>query len=125
MKYFNFLKQKIYFGLLIVLGCAMLGSVLGARKESKEPLNEVIQEDILIMQQADGNAPELIGILPLATNQNKWYNFKYAFIFAGVGIIFYCALMLVYMHVYYLRFFRFMRKCMGSEEGKNNLFIKL
>lgn len=41
-KYLIFLKKKLYMGILIILGFAMLGSVLGTRKESKEPLNGII-----------------------------------------------------------------------------------
>lgn len=124
MTYLKFLKQKIYLCILIIFGFAMLGSVLGARKESKEPLNGITQEDTLIMQQGT-DAPELIGILPLAANQNNWYNFKYAFIFGCAGILVYCILMAVYMPLYHFRFFVFIRRLLGSEEENKNLFIHL
>lgn len=126
MKYLNFLRQKIYLGILIILGCAMLGSVLGARKESKEPLNGITEGDIILMEQESPDAPRLIGILPLASNQNKWYNFKYAFIFAGFGAIIFCVFAAIYLHLYYLRLFVQIRKFMGIKDEKENpLFIKL
>lgn len=115
IKYLKFLKVKIYLGVLIVLGCAMLGSVLGARKESKEPLNGVTEEDVLISEQENNNAPELIGILPLAAEQNKWYNFKYAGVFGIAGVFIYCALMAFYLPLYHLHFFEMIRKWFGLE----------
>ncbi len=124
MNYLKFLKQKIYLCILIVCGFAMLGSVLGARKEAKEPLNGILQEDTLIAEQ-EVESPELIGIFPLAANQNNWYNFKYASLFACAGLLFYCILMAIYMPLYHLRFFVCIRKILGSEEDNHNLFIHL
>lgn len=124
MNYLKFLKHKMYLCILIVCGFAMLGSVLGARKESKEPLNGITQEDTLIKQQGT-DALELIGILPLAANQNNWYNFQYALPFACAGLLFYCILMAIYMPLYHLRLFIFIRKILGSEEDNQNLLIHL
>ena len=98
-KYLKFLKMKIYLGILIVLGMAMLGSVLGARKESNEPLVGITQEDMEIAA-GMGPAPDLIGILPLAAGQNQWYNFKFAFAFGMAGVVIYCIFMAVYLHFY-------------------------
>ena len=118
-KYLKFLKVKIYLGILIILGCAMLGSVLGARKESKEPLTGITEEDIRISQQADYTAPELTGILPLAAEQNKWYNFKYAGLFGVAGLAVYCVSMAIYLPLYDLRFFKMIRQCLGLPEDNN------
>ncbi len=112
-KYLKFLKEKIYLGILIVMGLAMLGSVLGARKESKEPLTGITERDIQISQQDDSSAPELIGVFPLAAEQNKWYNLKYAGIFGCLGIILYCILMAVYLPLYDMTFFKAVRKWLG------------
>ena len=125
MKYIRFLRKKIYLGVLIVLGCAMLGSVWGARTESKEELPGVTQEDIRLSQQADYHGPELIGIFPLAAEQNKWYNFKYAAVFGLAGVVVYCVLMAGYLHWYYLPLFKFLRKCLGMGRKEYNLFLDL
>lgn len=116
--YFKFLQAKMYLGILIVLGCAMLGSVLGARKESKESLPEITERDIQILQQDDFSAPELIGVLPLAAEQNKWYNFKFAGIFGCLGILLYCILMAAYLPLYNFAFFQAVRKWLGLMENK-------
>lgn len=123
MKYFHFLKRKLYLGILIILGCATFGSVLGARKESKEPLNDIIQKDTIILQQNPENAPILIGILPLAANQNNWYNFKYALFFSGIGVILYCLLMAIYMSLYNLRLFVRIRNRFKGTDKQDDLFI--
>ncbi len=123
MEYIRLLKRKLYLGILIVLGCALLGSVLGARKESKEPLNGIVQEDISALQLGSA-APELTGILPLAANQNNWYNFKFAFAFALAGIIIYCIAIALYKIVYSCKFFVCLRKYLGIGDERNNLFIQ-
>lgn len=117
--YLKLLKEKLYLGVLIVLGLAMLGSVLGARKESKEPLAGITERDMQILQQDDSSAPELIGIFPLAAEQNKWYNFKYAGVFGCLGIMLYCILMAVYLPLYNLSFFQSVRKWLGLIEREN------
>ena len=121
-KYLKFLKMKIYLGILIVLGMAMLGSVLGARKESNEPLVGITQEDMEIAA-GMGPAPDLIGILPLAAGQNQWYNFKFAFAFGMAGVVIYCIFMAVYLHFDYLNVFRIIRGFFGEEEGRDELFF--
>lgn len=121
-KYYKFLRAKIYLGVLIVLGMAMLGSVLGARKESKEPLAGITREDMEVSQRA-GQAPDLTGILPLAVGQNQWYNFKFAFVFGIAGAVIYCISMVIYFRLYHLRFFRMIRSFFGEEEGRNDLFF--
>lgn len=123
-KYYEFLKGKIYLGILIVLGMAMLGSVLGARKESLEPLAGITQEDMKIAGEA-GRVPDLIGILPLAAEQNQWYNFKIAFIFGMVGAVIYCILMAIYMRLYGSHIFRVIRNFFGGEDGRDDLFFNL
>ncbi len=109
----------------MVIAFAMLGSVLGARKENKEPLKGITQEDVSIMQQQDANAPILTGILPLAENQNNWDNFKWAILFSGIGIVFYCILMALYMPLYDIRFFKWIRRLLKEEEAEENLFIRV
>lgn len=123
MEYIKLLKRKLYLGILIILGCALLGSVLGARKESKEPLNGIVWEDIQALQSGSA-APELTGILPLAANQNNWYNFKAALAFALAGIVIYCIVIALYQIVYSCRFFVCLRKHLGVEDERNHLFIQ-
>lgn len=112
-KYLIFLKKKLYMGILIILGFAMLGSVLGARKESKEPLNGIMEEDLLLQEE---NRPELAGVLPLAANQNKWYNFQFAFGFGIIGIIVWGVLMILYLKTYDKHFFVVIRSALLMEE---------
>lgn len=123
-KYCKFLKVKIYLGVLVILGMAMLGSVWGARKESHEPLIGITQEDIEIAKQMN-QAPDLIGLLPLAAGQNKWYNFKFAFAFGIAGAVIYCISMAVYLRLYHLRIFQMIRNFFGGQEGRDDLFFKL
>ncbi len=123
MEYIRLLKRKLYLGILIILGCALLGSVLGARKESKEPLNGIVQEDIQALQLGSA-APELTGVLPLAANQNNWLNFKFAFAFALAGIVIYCIVIALYKIVYSCKFFVCLRKRLGIGAERNNLFIQ-
>lgn len=127
MKYLIFLRQKLYIAILIVCGFAMLGSILGARKESKESVTVYgpVSDDTISFQESGESLPELAGYLPLAADQNKWYNFKYAVIFAGAGIVLYCLFMAVYLPLYQNPFFLWMRKKMGRAAGEYDLFIKL
>lgn len=117
-KYFKFLMEKIYLGILIILGCAMLGSVYGAYKESKESLPGVTGKDVLISQGRINDVPKLTGILPLAEEQNKWYNFKYAGKLGVVGFVLYCILMACYLPLYHFKFFEAIREWMGVK-GKD------
>lgn len=113
-KYYKFLKIKIYLGILMVLGMAMLGSVLGARKESNEPLAGITQADLEAAKRT-GQVPDLTGVLPLAAGQNQWYNFKFAFFFGAAGAVIYCISMAVYMRLYDLRIFQSIRNFWGIE----------
>lgn len=125
VKFFDFLREKMYLGILIVLGCAMLGSVLGARKESKETLPGIVPADLQLMEQANENAPELTGILPMAASQNKWYNFKYAIAFGLAGAVIYCFLMAIYMCLYDIRFFKTLRHFLKTGFYEEKLFLNL
>ena len=79
--------------------------------------------DISIMQQDDSNAPDLVGIMPLAAEQNRWHNFGYAIVYARRGFILYCILLVFYLPMYHLRFFKMIRTFIGKNEEENNLFI--
>lgn len=126
MAYLKFLKSKIYVGVLIVCGFAMIGSVLGARKESYENITVYGCEKTgkSIVGEEQDNAPELSGYLPLAADQNKWYNFKYAAVFAGIGVLLYLVSMAIYFRLYTLPIMVKIRKmiCIGRDENK--LFIR-
>lgn len=94
--YLKFFKQKIYLGVLLVFCCACFGSIRGAWKESMEPYIWITEEDV-IKQQSGESAPILTGIMALAAEQNRWYNFDYAIIYGGRGIILYCLLLALYL----------------------------
>lgn len=125
MTYLKFLKLKIYFGVLIVCGCAMIGSILGARKESYENITVYGREKTneMVFGEKKDNMPELAGYLPLAADQNKWYNFKYAAIFAVIGGIIYFFLMSLYFILYALPIMIWIRKIICIGKGENRLFI--
>ncbi len=122
-KYFRLLKQKMYIGFLIVLGCAFLGALRGAWKESREGYIDVTQNDLELMNQNDGNVPDMIGVIALAAEQERWYNFDYAVIYGRRGIVLYCLLMLVYLPLYRLRFFEMLRAFLGRDKTEERLFI--
>lgn len=121
--YFRLIKQKSYIGFCIVLSCAFLGALRGAWKESGTGYIGVTQNDLVIMQQNDDNAPDLIGIIGLAAEQERWYNFNYALIYGGRGIIIYCLLMAAYLPLYGLRFFKVIRAFLGRDGTEERLFI--
>lgn len=93
MRYGKLLWSKAYVGLLIVLLCACLGSIRGAWKERGEGYIGVTQEDLANMENAGESAPEMIGVMGLAAEQNRWHNFGYAIHYAGRGVVCYCILM--------------------------------
>ena len=109
MNYIRVLKENIYIGFLVILLCACLGSIRGALKESGEPFIGVTQDDLAVMDQAGIGAPEMVGIMPLASEQNRWRNFSYAVHYAGRGVVCYCVLMAIYLPVYHCRFFVMLR----------------
>ena len=109
MSYIKFLWKNKYVGFFIILFCACLGSIRGALKESGEPFIGVTQEDLAVMEQAGDSAPEMVGIIPLASEQNRWQNFDYAAHYAGRGVVCYCILMAVYLPLYHCRFFVMLR----------------
>lgn len=126
MVYFKFLKSKIYIGILFICGCAMIGSILGARKESYEKIivYGIEKTGELSAWEEQRNQPELAGYLPLAAEQNKWYNFKYAAAFAGIGAIIYLISMLIYFQLYALPIMVGIRKIICIGRGKNILFLR-
>ena len=121
--YFQLFRKKIYFGFLIILACACFGSFRGAYKEKREGYIGVTQEDISIMQQTDRQAPDLIGVLHLSSEQSRWYNFGYAFVYARRGLILYCILLAFYLPLYRKRFFVMLRTLIGKSMNENKLFI--
>lgn len=104
MTYIKLLWEKAYLGFMIILLCACLGSVRGALKESGEFFIGVTEEDLYNREKAGDGAPEMIGVIALAAEQNRWRNFSYAAHYAGRGVICYCLLMAVYLPVYRRRF---------------------
>lgn len=49
-KYLTFLRKELFLGILIISCFALLGSVFGARKESKEPLPGVTTEEAQLVE---------------------------------------------------------------------------
>ncbi|MCM1224598.1 MAG: hypothetical protein NC548_60135 [Lachnospiraceae bacterium] len=121
--YFLFLRKKFYIGFCIILSCAFLGALRGAWKENGEGYIGITQDDLAVMQQNDGNAPELTGIIGLAAEQERWRNFDYAWIYALRGMVIYCVLMAVYLPMYRLRFFKALRTFLKKDDMENDLFI--
>ena len=120
-KYLTFLRKELFLGILIISCFALLGSVFGARKESKEPLPGVTTEEAqLAGHPSAADAPVLTGILPLAASQNKWYNFKYALIFSAFGLLAFFCVSALYMRFYEVRIFKIFREKLGE----NTLFLK-
>lgn len=125
MSYIRLLRHKVYIGVFIVLMCACLGSLRGAWKESREPYHtDISQEDIAGMGQPKGSVPDLIGVIPLAAEQNRWYNFSYAIHYAGRGFVLYCVVMAIYLPLYSLRFFSALRMFLKRSAGECQLWIK-
>ena len=121
-KYLRLLTGRMYFGVMVILACACLGSVRGAMKESREPFIGVTEADMDRMQ--DGVAgPDLTGIMPLAAEQNRWRNFSYAVIYAGRGLVIYCVLMAVYLPLYRLRCLQVLRSFLRKETAEETLFL--
>lgn len=123
MNYLRLLRQKAYIGLLIVLLCACAGSIRGAAKEYKEAPYDITEADMAAMGQPEGTAPDLVGVIPLAAEQNRWYNFSYAAHYAGRGFVIYCVVMAVYLPLYRFPMFAALRAFLKEEEGCR-LFIK-
>lgn len=121
--YFRLLRQKMYIGLLIILSCAFLGALRGAWKESHEMYINVTQNDLELMHQNDGSVPDMIGVIALAAEQERWYNFNYAINYGCRGIIIYGLLMIVYLPLYRLRFFKTLRIFLGRDKAEEQLFI--
>lgn len=121
--YLKLFRKKIYFCFLIILSCSCFGSIRGAWKETGEGFIGVTADDISIMQQDDSNAPDLIGIIPLASEQNRWNNFGYAIAYARRGFILYCVLLVFYLPMYHFRFFKMIRLFIGKNVEESKLFI--
>lgn len=116
MKYIKLLWSKAYMGLLIVLLCACLGSIRGAWKERGEPYIGVTEADLENMEHAGESAPDMVGIIGLASEQNRWHNFSYAAHYAGRGVVCYCVLMALYLPLYNCRFCVVIRTFFGGRE---------
>lgn len=104
MNYIKLLWRERYMGFLIILLCAALGSIRGAVKENGEFFIGVTKEDEVRMDTAGKDAPELVGVIPLAAEQNRWRNFSYALHYAGRGVVCYGILTAVYLSLYHSRF---------------------
>lgn len=109
MNYFILMRKQAYLGALIIMVCACLGSIRGALKENQEGYIGVTQEDFSRMGEAGVSAPEMIGVMALAAEQNRWHNFGYACHYAFRGVVLYCTLMAVYCLLYHCRFFEALR----------------
>lgn len=104
MNYMKLLWRERYMGFLVILLCSALGSVRGAMKEQGEFFIGVTQEDEARVDEAGEEAPEMVGVIPLAAEQNRWRNFSYAVHYAGRGAVCYCILTAVYLPLYDCRF---------------------
>ena len=106
MKYLELIKKNVYFAILVILLFSVLGSVLGVRKESTLPtyvygrIKTTEIENAIMDESKEESKPLLESILPLAADQNHWYNIKYAFCFAIVGLIVYLILMAIYLKIF-------------------------
>jgi len=118
MNYFVLLRKQAYFGVLIIMVCACLGSIRGAWKENQEGYIGVTQEDQERMGEAGVSAPEMIGVMGLAAEQNRWHNFGYAYHYALRGVMCYCILMAFYCSFYHCRFFERLRVLVMENDEK-------
>ena len=124
MKYLKLIKKNVYFAILVILLFSVLGSVLGARKESTLPTyvygqiktNET--ENAIIEESKEASKPLLGSILPLAADQNHWYNFKYAFCFAVTGALAYLILMAIYLKLFDFKLFVLLRRSINQPANK-------
>lgn len=124
MNYMRFLWQKAYIGVFLVLMCACLGSIRGAVKESSEPFIGVTEEDLAAMDQPKGSAPDMVGVIALASEQSRWYNFSYAVHYAGRGFVLYCVVMAMYLPLYSFPCFVTMRKLLNRNARECVLWIE-
>lgn len=115
MNYIKLLRKEAYLGVLIILLCACLGSIRGALKESGESFIGVTEADLEDRENAGDNAPDMVGIIALAAEQNRWRNFSYAVHYAGRGVVCYCILMAMYLPLYHCRPFTFLRAVLGRD----------
>lgn len=122
--YFRLLKEKMYFGFLVIICCACMGSFRGAYKEHNEGFIGVTQNDVEAMQRGE-SAPDLIGVIALASEQSRWHNFGYAVPYGERGLVIYCVMMLFYMPMYRFRCFKALRLLIGREDTENRLFINV
>lgn len=119
MRYLKFLWEKAYIGFLIVLLCACLGSIRGAVKERTEVHHDITEEDIAAMELPEGSAPDLVGVIPLAAKQYRWFSFSYAFYYGRRGIVIYCIMMAVYLPLYNVLPFVSLRRFLQINDDKN------
>lgn len=115
MNYIKLLWKEAYLGALIILLCACLGSIRGALKESREPYIGVTEADLENREKAGEDAPDMVGVIALAAEQNRWRNFSYAAHYAGRGVVCYCILVAAYLPLYHCRLFQVLRAFLGRD----------
>ena len=79
-------------------------------------------EDLSDMEAAGDNAPEMVGVIALAAEQNRWRNFSYAAHYAVRGVAVYCMLMAAYLPLYHCRGFKAFRALFEKDTGGSDVF---
>ena len=91
---FGEIKEHILFCTFGICGCAAVMSIMGASIESKIQVG-VTALDRTLAKSSAGEVPLLTGILPMASEQNMWLNFRYALIGAVAGFVIVMIIMVI------------------------------
>lgn len=120
-KIFTFVKSRLFIVIFIAIVISAIFGVKGAAVESKQEVG-ITTHDIEISE-SEMPHPELIGIFPMAAEQNQFLSFKYAIVGFAVGIIVSMVYLLLAYKLYDSKIVKLMHKVLLINNQENNLFL--
>ena len=123
VKIIAFVKNRLFIVLFIAIAISAAFGLKGAAVESKQKVG-ITARDIEISE-SEIPHPELIGILPMAAEQNQFLSFKYAIIGFAVGIVVSMVYLLLIYRLYDTKLVKILHRVLLINNPEQNLFIVL
>ena len=120
-KIFTFVKNRLFIVLFLVIAIGAVFGVKGAAVESKQKVGITIRD--IEVSESEVPHPELIGIFPMAAEQNQFLSFKYAIVGFAVGIIASMVYLLLIYKFYDTKLVKLLHRVLLINNKEQNLFI--
>ena len=120
-KLFTFVKNRLFITLFIVIAIGTVFGVKGAAVESKQKVGITTRD--IELSESEIPHPELIGIFPMAAEQNQFLSFRYVMVGFAVGVFVSMVYLLLIYKFYETKLVKWLHSVLLINNQEQNLFL--